>query len=100
MSRAVSMHANGFIPQPERTWNSTQREMGARMSGAGVSPHVLNLGPPSLVLQLSVSLLGPQEQLAYILGPFVHPSFIYSFSTDHLLYTSLVQVLETTLPSP
>ena len=95
MSRAVSMHADGFIPQPEHTCNSTQREMGARMSGAAVTPHVLNLGPPSLVSQLSISLLGPQEQLAYILGPFVHPSFIHSFSTDHLLYTSLVQVLET-----
>ena len=76
MSREVSMHADGFITQPEHTWNLTQREMGARMSRAGTSPHVLNLGPPSLVSQLSISLLEPQEQLASILGPFVHPSFI------------------------
>ena len=60
----------------------------SRAGSSGVS-HVLNFGPPSLVSQPSTSPLEPQEQLAHVLGPFVHPS-IHSFSTEDLLYASSV----------
>lgn len=95
------MHADAFfIPQPRAHLEfNPEGNGGKNVRSRCVSP-CPEFRPSISALQLSVSLLGPQEQLAYILGPFVHPSFIYSFSTDHLLYTSLVQVLETTLPSP